>query len=812
MRKTLIVMFAALAGATVWAQYIEGYIPIPDSFGCVLRPDVVGYNPVNNKLYVASKEDAEESDILVVDGETNQRMAKVGPREFVKGMCHVESANKLYCSVNWDSVLVVDGATDQVLTSIPVQDIGTFLYNPVSDKLHCGTRRGSIVTLDVHGDSVLSQYDLGASDVLKMTHNPVNNKLYVPRYHNLYIVDAAADSLIRWLDRGGVDACYNPLTNTVFCSAVEGGIAVVDGERDLVVDVIPLPGRTYPVRFEYNPANRQVYCATYRGLVYVVDAETYEVTDSVDVYDVSDIVVDSAGNVIYLSQREEDYVFAVDGATNGVVAEHYIGRASCVGRSMCLDTRERTLHVTSWREGELVALDRDTVVARTNTGDTFLWGCCNPTHDKVYGFDYYPSGDVIVLDGTENRMLGKIPGVRYPICMIYAEQADKLYCAYDAPDVILGIDGETDSVVARIPVEAPAGKLLYNRTVNRLYGLASDSAVLVVDCAADTVVGTIEVPGLPADVCLDSTANRLCVALGDYADTGQVAVIDCRTDSIVATIPIPDVYGLRYLGYNQTNRRVYGWGVGSGLSIMVVIDCIGDSVRAQIPMPGGGGMLCINPAENKVYVGVDYRIWPQDSVLVVIDGNADTVLTTVVAGNRDRGPQMLTLDPVGNRLLVSGCPVPEDCGTTSGPCTSRHPSDGDVLLVVDCATDSVVSTVSPGLSFRSIVWNPNYGRVYFENRQNGLVPVARFPTGIAEERRRDLGPRTGATIVRGALMYQPTASSSQPTAELMDIAGRKVMDLKPGPNDIRHVAPGVYFVRSADSGGRASVSRIVIAR
>lgn len=63
------------------------------------------------------------------------------------------------------------------------------------------------------------------------------------------------------------------------------------------------------------------------------------------------------------------------------------------------------------------------------------------------------------------------------------------------------------------------------------------------------------------------------------------------------------------------------------------------------------------------------------------------------------------------------------------------------------------------------------------------------------------------TIVRGVLRYQPTANRSHQTAELLDITGRKVMGLQPGPNDVSTLAPGVYFVRSADSRERSAVTR-----
>jgi hypothetical protein len=51
-------------------------------------------------------------------------------------------------------------------------------------------------------------------------------------------------------------------------------------------------------------------------------------------------------------------------------------------------------------------------------------------------------------------------------------------------------------------------------------------------------------------------------------------------------------------------------------------------------------------------------------------------------------------------------------------------------------------------------------------------------------------------------------------ALLLDVAGRKVMELQRGENDIRYLAPGVYFVRTAESGTRSAVSvrKVVIQR
>jgi phosphoribosylformylglycinamidine (FGAM) synthase PurS component len=78
------------------------------------------------------------------------------------------------------------------------------------------------------------------------------------------------------------------------------------------------------------------------------------------------------------------------------------------------------------------------------------------------------------------------------------------------------------------------------------------------------------------------------------------------------------------------------------------------------------------------------------------------------------------------------------------------------------------------------------------------------------EVRRANGP---ATVVRGMLYLPPsllTASSA-----LLSIDGRKVMDLKSGANDVRALAPGVYFVRRPETGdGRpgAAIRKVVVTR
>jgi hypothetical protein len=53
------------------------------------------------------------------------------------------------------------------------------------------------------------------------------------------------------------------------------------------------------------------------------------------------------------------------------------------------------------------------------------------------------------------------------------------------------------------------------------------------------------------------------------------------------------------------------------------------------------------------------------------------------------------------------------------------------------------------------------------------------------------------TIVRGTLSLHPADDNRGPATALLDAAGRQVMSLNPGPNDITALRSGVYFVAVA---------------
>jgi len=91
------------------------------------------------------------------------------------------------------------------------------------------------------------------------------------------------------------------------------------------------------------------------------------------------------------------------------------------------------------------------------------------------------------------------------------------------------------------------------------------------------------------------------------------------------------------------------------------------------------------------------------------------------------------------------------------------------------------------------------------------------PLAIAEQPlQQPVGVQPIPTVARNVL-FLPEATSPKPrAASLMDVSGRKVLDLKPGPNDISRLSPGVYFIKGQGSRGQGSegsrVTKVVVTR
>ena len=322
--------------------------------------------------------------------------------------------------------------------------------------------------------------------------------------------------------------------------------------------------------------------------------------------------------------------------------------------------------------------------------------------------------------------------------------------------------------------------------------------------------------------CLVCDSANNTVYVGGYGD--YVFAIDGATNRKVARIPVRSAGALCY---NPTNNKVYC--ANSGSASVTVIDGATNAVLATAAASGWPCALCYNATTNKIYCASDS--WN----LTVIDGATNSVVADFAAGDR---PCALCYNATDNKVYSAnrgGNYVTVIDGATDGVITVVHADTTPIALsydpagdkvycanqtsgnvtVIDGATDVALGAIEVGAGPLDLALNPAQNRVYVANFDGSSISVLRDSAGGVEE---DFKPQATSqkptpTVAHGVLLL-PEATSRKPQASsLMDAAGRKVLNVSPGVNDVSRLAPGVYFVRGPETGGGrpdAAVTKVVI--
>jgi hypothetical protein len=136
---------------------------------------------------------------------------------------------------------------------------------------------------------------------------------------------------------------------------------------------------------------------------------------------------------------------------------------------------------------------------------------------------------------------------------------------------------------------------------------------------------------------------------------------------------------------------------------------------------------------------------------------------------------------------------------------------GSGLRVVDVTDPSDPVEVGHYRISGEVFWTLETGNGYAYVVDDSGLCIIKFvgDVGVAEGGRSPASSsQLTATIVRGVLFLTGDGRREMGDgAALLDAAGRRVMELQPGPNDVQHLSPGVYFVTSPKSVEKVLLTR-----
>jgi len=232
-KKSLILGTICLIFGLSQSQWLETTIYVPDSFAGVVEPQAITHNATNNMIYVGGRYG---ECVVVIDGETNQRIAKIPAGKNIYSLNWNPRNNKVY-SANRDdnSVTIIDGSTNRVITTIRTGNSPSALcYNSVNNKLYCAnSNSNSVVVIDGVSDSVIATILVGEYPCA-LVDNPVNNKVYCVAGDSVIVIDGASNQVIATIRVGKSPTAftYNPQENRIYVANYNGSsISVI---RDVI--------------------------------------------------------------------------------------------------------------------------------------------------------------------------------------------------------------------------------------------------------------------------------------------------------------------------------------------------------------------------------------------------------------------------------------------------------------------------------------------------------------------------------------------------------------------------------------------------
>jgi YVTN family beta-propeller protein len=343
--------------------------------------------------------------------------------------------------------------------------------------------------------------------------------------------------------------------------------------------------------------------------------------------------------------------------------------------------------------------------------------------------------EVVAISTATDGVVATLPVTPYgdPGAIVYDSGAKEVFVAGDSGGAtLLVISGDTDAVVATIPLWAESEGLAYDPNAGTVFVADPDAAnISVVSDATNSVVATVTV-GAPTYAAVYDAGTDQVFFTGT---NGNVTVVNATSYAVVTTIPLAGFDN--QIAYDGSSGDV---DVGSPNLVSIISDT-NDSVLSTVPVTGEAAGLAFDAGRGELFVAntlSDALTEISDTTGQVTGSMAlgTTPLAEAYAPGPGNGPGTLWVtQDVGDVYAISDATDRIAAVVTTGscPCGAAYDSGAGELFVTNDnsqnvsilseATRAVVATVSVGTGPFGVAYDPARGEVFVANSGSDNVSV-----------------------------------------------------------------------------------------
>jgi DNA-binding beta-propeller fold protein YncE/photosystem II stability/assembly factor-like uncharacterized protein len=660
------IVSAPLPQAEVALPAVLKELPLGVPAGNGYYPEKMAVNPNTHLVYVRNQVgEGDMGRVSVIDGQTHEIIATidVGLSGYPTGKVAVDEVpNRIYVISDDETLSVINGATNEVLTTIEeAQDVA---LDPVGGMVYVASN-SSLRVLDGGDYHELHRTRLASSGTVDLLAvNPPADRLYLARIGpaTFDIISASTLEVTTAipLESPVQDMVVNTLTNRLYVALSSQGrnqVLALDGDNGDLLASLAVGDEYQSSVLAVDEAAERLYVGkgySEEPSITIVDGRTMKpIAEIPTLTSVYGLAVDPTLNQLYAAQTYENRVLVLDIRRESTVAS--IATAielvdlevdSQAQRLYVTDSTDK-LHImdsTSYKELKVIpgrgsmALDQERGrlyvsdaegrgIQILDTGSHQSMGlipqvgrpAVNPATGRVYIVEH----GVYIADPEAWTVVGEIEGLSagpeqfydpFALDLTVDPQRELLYVivnnntpgsnngnylyVYDEP-TLTRVLTDTERSVQSVDVDPLTGLAYVTRTW-------FDRSFLSALEADQRYVARLE--GVTGPVRVDLAARRVYLTESSFEHT-RLLIIDAETASLMATVLLEGDYDLDAL--DQTTGRLYLRGRGG--RILVMAPSGGEPPPASSPQPV---VLPASPIQ-KIVASPDFR--EDDTLFAIVE-------------------------------------------------------------------------------------------------------------------------------------------------------------------------------------------------
>ncbi|MEO0019352.1 MAG: T9SS type A sorting domain-containing protein [candidate division WOR-3 bacterium] len=831
MKNTILFLAVGiLLAGPAQSQFLDT-LYIPDTLGGCGEFDDILFNPVMNRLYIISHNNA-----VVLDCATKTRLKPL--RNITGPVIFNPDNNSLYMG---SIVLPSDTAVNLYVINCSTQAIVDTITLPTGG---LRPRSGSNVRLNIsipankiyctvwfyESEPVTYVIDCRNNEVIKempglhwrTVFHSLRSCAYICTQTAIYYFDCTNDTITDSISAppnlGYQNISLSSESERLFATATSSQttqIEIIDCLTNQVLGELQLPTGCWWL--VHNTSANKLYAGVPshwpNDLIYIIDLNTVQLTDSLlfPRSSLRDLFYNPNTDHLYtISLNPEPppiaWVRVFDGETNSLIEE--IPVPGHLNGGYIFHPTANRLYLNDGTNLFIIDCNRrqlETCLKIGYINSHIMW---QPVTNRLYINDIYGdsfSSILTVYDASTNLPLkvvdlsSRVPSEEWFFHFTTATRENKIYLTSAQYRGVYVLDGETDSLINFIPGYIGGHYLLYSSRRNKLYTipfseLMRNYYIYIIDCENDEIKNVIDV-GESGDGYVNPYTDKVYAAI-TYMPSGlKTFIIDGEGDTVIKVI---DSIGRPLAFRNKGDiHQIY---MGCPYQDRVyVLDAKADTVIDSVmDVP-------ITSEPFFYYDSIDDRIYyPHSSGgIIVIDCAANQIMDTILFCGIRYGHflEECLWNPISDRFYLPNY----DTSLTQ----TRNP----MIMVIDCRTNTIIDSFYSPIKPEIMQWNYINNVVYINDyRYARVVAVKDNLIGVQDKPANETKPKMVliSPSVGSRFIVQQRAKGE---IKIVDACGRIVKNLKPNQNtlDARNLAPGIYFA-TIEEHSRTLVQKFTVIR